>query len=323
MTRTLTAPPPERTRRTAAAAPRATRAEPGTGVRDLLRALPWIGPGVLLIAAIVLFPAGLMVYNSTRDISQAGVDRGSLGLESYRQLFAMPALPGVLLRTLVWVVVVVAGTVLVSLVLANLLNKAFPGRQAVRLAVVVPWASSVVMTTTVIYYGFEPNYGIFQRLLVDVGLLDRADFGFTKSMPSAFIVAVVIAIFVSLPFTTYTLLAGMQSVSRDVLEAARIDGASRRATYFRIVLPQLKPALAVATIINIINVFNNFPILKIVTGALPGYGADTTTTLMFKILQQMRDSGLASALSVVNLVIVITVIALYVKIVKPMKGIDE
>lgn len=326
MARTLTVPGRSRTGagpRTPVPAPPTRRRETGTGLRDLLRALPWIGPGVLLIAAIVLYPAGLMMYNATREISQVGVDRGGVGLANFQELFAMPALPGVLLRTVLWVVVVVAGTVLISLVLANFLNKAFPGRQLVRLAIVVPWAASVVMTTTVVYYGFEPNYGIFQRVLVDLGILDSPDFGFTKSMPSAFIVAIAIAIFVSLPFTTYTLLAGMQSVSKDVLEAARIDGASRRATYFRIVLPQLRPALAVATIINIINVFNNFPILKIVTGALPGYGADTTTTLMFKILQEMRDSGVASALSVVNLVIVVVVIAVYVRIVKPMKGIDE
>jgi multiple sugar transport system permease protein len=79
----------------------------------------------------------------------------------------------------------------------------------------------------------------------------------------------------------------------------------------------------VATIINIINVFNNFPILKLVTGGLPGFGADTTTTLMFKILQESRDSGMASALSVVNLLIVIAVITAYIKVVKPTRGIDE
>lgn len=303
--------------------PRDGRRRGGGRSRAFLHALPWISPSLLLIASTVLYPAVLMAFNSTRKISQAGVDRGSVGLENYEELFSMPALSGVLVRTVLWVVVVVGGTVLISLGLANFLNKAFPGRQLVRLAVIVPWAASVVMTTTVVYYGLEPNYGIAQQVLHDMGILDTPDFGFTKSMPWAFIVAIGIAIFVSLPFTTYTLLAGMQSISREVLEAARIDGASPRATYFWVILPQLKPALAVATIINIINVFNNFPILKVVTGALPGYGADTTTTLMFKILQEMRDSGVASALAVINLVIVIVVIAAYVKIVQPMKAVDE
>ncbi|EHR60921.1 carbohydrate ABC transporter permease [Saccharomonospora cyanea] len=301
----------------------ADTARRGGSARDLLRALPWIGPSLLLIAGVVLYPAVLMIVNSTREISQTGKDRGSAGFENYEALFDLPALSGVLLRTVVWVAVVVVVTIVLSMALANLLNKAFPGRQFVRLAVIVPWAASVVMTTTVVYYGLEPGYGIVQQFLHDVGVIDSPDFGFTKSMPSAFLVAIGIAIFVSLPFTTYTLLAGLQSVSPELLEAARIDGASPRVTYFRIVLPHLRPALAVATIINIINVYNNFPILAVVTGGLPGYDADTTTTLMFKILQDMRDSGMASALAVINLVIVIAVIAVYVRIVKPLKAIDE
>ncbi|MDO5494839.1 MAG: sugar ABC transporter permease [bacterium] len=303
--------------------PPPTNREKGTRLKDFLQALPWIGPALALIFAIVFFPAGLMFYNSTRDISRAGVDRGSAGLEKYAELFAMPALLPTLFRSIIWVVVVVAGTIVISLFLAHFLNKAFPGRQLVRLAVVVPWAASVIMTTTVIYYGFEPGYGIFQKFFVDIGILDRGDFGFTKSMPTAFIVAILIAIFVSLPFTTYTLLAGTQSIGNDVIEAARIDGASGRQTYFKVILPQLKPAIAVSTIINIINVFNSFPILKLVTGSLPGFDGDTTTTLMFKLLQARQDSGMASALSVINFAIVIGVIAIYIKVVKPMKGVDE
>jgi len=204
-------------------------------------------------------------------------------------------------------------------VLANLLHKAFPGRGLVRLAVVVPWAASVVMTTTVVYYGLEPNYGIVQQLLVDIGLLDSPDFGFTKSMPSAFVVAILIAVFVSLPFTTYTLLAGLQTVPEDVLEAAQMDGAGPWQRYRSIVLPLLRPAIAVATIINIINVFNSLPILQVLTGSLPGYGADTTTTLIFKFIQQERQLDTASALSVLNFLIVVGVIALYLKVVKPMR----
>lgn len=295
----------------------------GATWRDTVRALPWIGPAILLIAMIVLFPAVLMAYDSTRDISRIGVDHGGLGLAHYKELFRMPVFAGVLVRTVIWVSVVVAVTVVISLVLAHLLNKAFPGRWLLRMIVIIPWASSVIMTTTVIYYGLEPNYGILQRLFADLGILSSPDYGFTKAMPWAFIVAIAIAVFVSLPFTTYTLLAGMQGVGRDVLEAARLDGASGWKTCFHVVLPQLRPALAVATIINIINVYNNFPILSVITGGLSGYGADTTTTLMFKILRSSGDPGLASALSVVNLLIVIVVIACYIRIVKPMKGVDE
>ncbi|MDR1808215.1 MAG: sugar ABC transporter permease, partial [Propionibacteriaceae bacterium] len=252
------------------------------------------------------------------------------GLSNYPMLAEHFDLVGALARTALWVTVVVLGTIGLSLFLANFLNKAFPGRTVIRLIVIVPWASSVLMTTMVVFYAFEPNYGLVNealRLLSEhlpgLSAFAGGDFGFTRAMPWAFIIAIVIAVFVSLPFTTYTLLAGHQGISRDVLEAAAVDGARPRQTYFKVVLPQLRPALAASAIINIINVFNSFPILKVMTGHLPGFDADTTTTLMFKILQSNRRVDLASALSVINFGIVIVVIVIYMLVVKPLKSVED
>lgn len=293
---------------------------PRSGGRDLLQALPWLAPALLLIIGVVFFPIGVMFYNSTRKISQSGVDKGSVGFDNYATVFANPNLPAILLRTLVWVVVVVVFTVLISLALAQLLNKAFPGRKIVRLIVIVPWAASVVMTTMVIYYGLEPYFGIINKFLVDIGFIDTPEgFGWTKNPTTAFIWAIVIAIFVSLPFTTYTILAGLQGVPSDVLEAARMDGAGPIRTYWNVVLPQLKPALSVAILINIINVFNSLPILRVMTAGIPGYDADTVMTMIYKYLQNQHKADVASALSVIAFVIVIVIVAIYVKVVKPMK----
>ena len=284
--------------------------------RSVAAALPWLGGVLVLIVGVVLFPAGYMIWNATRDISAFGVDRGSAGLANFERVAQLAALPRVLLNSAVWVVGVVALTVLISLGLAQFLNTAFPGRRWVRLAVIVPWAASVVMTSTVFYYGFDPFYGILNRFLVDVGVLD-APFGFTKQPLPAFAVAMGVAVFVSLPFTTYTLLAGLQTIPDDVLEAARIDGAGRFATYRLVVLPLLRPAIAVATLINIINVFNSLPILRILAGSIPGYDADTTTTLIFKLIQTERQVDTASALSVVNFGLVVVITLVYLRIARP------
>ena len=96
------------------------------------------------------------------------------------------------------------------------------------------------------------------------------------------------------------MLAGLQTIPEEVLEAAEIDGASPLRRYFSVILPILRPAIAVATIINIINVFNSLPILQTMTGSIPGYDADTTTTRIFKMIQADRQIDTASALSVVN-----------------------
>jgi multiple sugar transport system permease protein len=175
-----------------------------------------------------------------------------------------------------------------------------------------------VMTSVVFYYGFDPFYGIFNRALVDLHLLDEP-YGFTKNAVPAFLIAMAVAVFVSLPFTTYTILAGLQTIPQDVLEAANVDGAGPWRRYFHVVLPNLRAAVAVATIINIINVFNSLPILRTLTGSIPGYNADTTTTLIFKFIQAERQVDTASALSVVNFVLVLVVILVYLRVVRPMR----
>ena len=289
-------------------------------MKDLLKALPWIGPAVALIAAVVLFPMGLMFWNSTRDISQSGVDDGGVGLANFAAVVGFEYFWPILGRTVVWVVGVVGCTLIGSLVLAALLNKAFPGRRLVRMAVIVPWAASVVMTTLVVHYGLEPYFGIINSFLVDIGLISTPEgYGWTRHPGTAFAWAMVVAVFVSLPFTTYTILAGLQTVPGETVEAARIDGASGLRTYFSVVLPQLRGAVSVAVLINIINVFNSLPILRVMTGSIPGYDADTIMTMIFKYMQNQRQIDLASALSVIAFLVVIGIVAIYVRVVRPLE----
>jgi multiple sugar transport system permease protein len=283
-----------------------------------LQALPWLAPALVLIIGVVVFPVGYMIYTSFRDLSRFGKDRGWAGLENYERVFGLDHLPRVMTNTVVWVVGVVLLSIGIGLVLAQFLNKTFPGRKVLRLVIIVPWAASVVMTSTVFVYGLDPFYGILNRFLVDIGLLD-APFGFLKNPLPGFLSAMGVAVFVSVPFTTFVFLAGLQTVPHDVLEAAQIDGASRVQTYWRVVFPMLRGALVVATIINVINVFNSLPILKTMTGSIPGYDADTTTTLMFKIIQNDRQIDTASALSVVNFIVVVVVIGIYLRVVRPMR----
>ncbi|MGB3439428.1 MAG: sugar ABC transporter permease [Actinophytocola sp.] len=290
--------------------------------QSTLQALPWLAPALVLIVGVVIFPAGYMVYTSFRDLSRFGKDRGWAGFENYVRVFGLDPLPTVLTNTVVWTIGTVVVTVVVSLVLAQFLNKRFPGRKVLRMVIIVPWAASVVMTSTVFVYGLDPFYGIINKFLVDVGFIDEP-YGFLKNATSGFLSAMAVAVFVSVPFTTFVVLSGLQTIPHDVLEAASIDGAGKVATYWQVVLPMLRPALAVAAIINIINVFNSLPILKTMTGAIPGNDADTTTTFMFKLIQNDRQIDTASALSVVNFLVIIVVIGVYLKVVKPMREVHS
>src|SRR5438034_7524434 len=118
---------------------------------------------------------------------------------------------------------------------------------------------------------------------------------------------VAVGLCVSLPFTTYVLLAGLASIPGEVYEAARVDGASAWRTYRSVTLPLLKPALLVAVVLNVIYVFNSFPIVWTLNDRNPGFGHDTMITYMYKIAfkSALRDVGLAAALGVVHVALIL------------------
>ena len=206
-------------------------------------------------------------------------------------------------------------TILISLALAALLNAAFPGRRLVRWALIVPWAASVVMTATIWRWMLESFYGIINRILFDLGLIANPVHEWLGTPETSFYWLMFVAIFVSLPFTTYVILAGLQSIPRDIYEAARVDGATGWQSYRSITLPMLRPALLVASIINLINVYNSFPIIWAMTGGGPGSQTDTTTTFMYKLAFRFQDIGQAASMSVVNFSVILLFILLYLRVV--------
>jgi multiple sugar transport system permease protein len=282
-----------------------------------LAPLLWIGPAVALIAVVVLWPVVVMIQTSFKHISPDGFDLGSAGTKNYRDLFNESALGGVLIRTVIWVVVVVAVTMALSLGLAQLFNQRFPGRRVARWALIAPWAASVMMTALIFRWALNAGSGVINVFLHDIGVLNhlgsnQADW--LGRPTSAFVWMMVVAIFVSLPFTTYALLAGLQTIPHEVYEAARVDGSSHWRTYLSITLPLLRPALIVATLINVINVFNSFPIIWEMTRGGPGYETSTTTPFMYLLKQSYI--GESAAISVINFGIVIVIVLLFLRMTK-------
>src|SRR5207249_8728171 len=132
------------------------------------------------------------------------------------------ALEAVAMDTVVWVAVIVGVTVLISLALARLLDRRFPGRRLVRWALIVPWAASVIMTSKLFVWIYDYYFGILNPALQSLGVIGHpVDWlGDDSTVMGAM---VTVGIFVSLPFTTYVLLAGLQAIPPDVFEAARVD----------------------------------------------------------------------------------------------------
>jgi multiple sugar transport system permease protein len=274
--------------------------------------LLWLGPAMALIGVVVLWPVVVMVQSSFQQIGGEGFVAGYNGTTNYAHLFDEPDFVSVLLRTVVWVVVVVAVTVLISLGLAQLFHQKFPGRRVTRWALIIPWAASVMMTALIFKWALDPNVGVINVILHHLGVVqklgsDQADWLGNPTSALAWMMGV--AIFVSLPFTTYAILSGLQGIPGDVYEAASIDGATSWKSYLAVTLPLLRPAILVATLINVINVFNSFPIIWEMTRGGPGYETATSTIYMVELKQ--GDVGQSASMSVINFLLVIVIVLVY------------
>ncbi len=296
----------------AAAAGRVRRARSGGW-----GALLWLGPSLVLIAGVVLYPAYKLAQASFSRFSITGLYQGSAGPRNYTTLLHQDALPTVLLTTLVWVVSVVAVTIVISLGLAQFLNKRFAGRRMVRWALIVPWAASLIMTSRLFVWIYDYYFGILNRFLQWLHVID-APRDWLADEATIMPAMIAVGVFVSLPFTTYVFLAGLQAIPTDILEAAKIDGASGSRTYRSLTLPLLRPALLVAVVLNMIYVFNSFPIIWTLNDRNPGFSHDTTITFMYKIAfrSAFRDVGMSAAMSVLNVLLILVAVMVYLRTVR-------
>ena len=282
---------------------------------SFLSALPWIGPALILILLVVIWPVIELIRTSFTDISLAGSLLDFNGLTNYRDLLANVDLYPVARRTLLWVFGIVFFTVLLSLPLAQLINQNFPGRKYVRWAMIFPWAASVVMTSMIWTWILDAYSGELNLTLTQLGLISEP-VDWVNNPGSSFYFLMWVAVFVSVPFTSFVLLAGLQSIPSDIIEAASVDGATAWQIYRRIKFPLLRNSLLIATIINLINVFNSFPIIWVMTRGGPGYDTDTTTTFAYKLAFIESNMGQSTALGVFNFMIIMVIVGFYLRITK-------
>jgi ABC-type sugar transport system permease subunit len=191
----------------------------------------------------------------------------------------------------------------------------------VRWALIVPWAASLIITARLFTLLLDYYHGIANTVLVALPFVDQpVDFLGDDRFTLASIVAV--GVFVSIPFVTYVLLAGLNGIPAEVYEAARIDGAGPWQVYRRITLPLLAPALSVSTVLSIIYVFNSFPVVYTLNDRNPGFSHDTSITFMYKLAFKSadKDVGMSAAAGVFNVLLILVAVAVYLRVTRTTEG---
>ncbi len=272
----------------------------GAGLEALRRNAPLmlILPSLGLAFFIIGYPLWDLVRTSVHEVNRFGILLDFVGLENFVELFADRLFLDSLLRTLVWTVGVVGFTLALSVPIALILNDDFIGRGAARVIIMLPWAISLTMTAIVWRWTLNGQAGMLNATLFHLGLLERpVEWLATANL--AFPIEIGVGVLVSIPFTVTVLLGGLSSVPPDIYEAALIDGASGPQRFRYLTLPLLRPFINIAVVLNIIHVFNSFPIIWVMTEGGPANRTDILVTYLYKLAFRFGRLAEASAVSLV------------------------
>jgi multiple sugar transport system permease protein len=275
---------------------------------------PWllIAPSLILALFIISYPIFNIVYQSLHDVSRFGAIRDFTGLKNFYTVFTDPEFLGALRRTIYWTFFVVGGTVLISVPVALVLNQDFYGRGVARTIVMLPWSVSLTMTAVVWRWAFNDDYGMVNVTLHRLGIID-GPIHWLATPELAFPVEIAVGILVSVPFTVTILLGGLSSVPGDIYEAARIDGASAWQQFRKLTLPLLKPFVNMAILLNVIYVFNSFPIIWVMTQGGPDESTHILVTYLYEVGFRLGRPGQAAAVSLIMLVMLFVFSMLYLR----------
>lgn len=272
-----------------------------------------IAPGFILAALIILWPLASITNIAVHDVNRFGVLRDYVGLENFGVIFADPEFLGALKRTAIWVFGIVAGSIIISIPVAMILNADFYGRGLARVIIMLPWAISLTMTAIVWAWALNGESGMLNSGLRALGILDR-NVQWLAQAATAFPMQILIGILVTIPFTITIFLGGLSSVPDDLYEAARLEGANGWQIFREITLPLLKPFVNIAVVMNTIYVFNSFPIIWVTTQGGPAKSTDILVTYLYKLGFQYGRLDDASALSILMFVLLLAFTLLYVRL---------
>ena len=281
----------------------------------------WIAPSVILMAVFILIPIITVFRMALNDVSKTGNLKGFNNFANFTKVLKASAFSMVLKNTLVWTIAVVVLSTVLGFILALILNNKFRGRKIARAIVVFPWATTLVIQASAWGFIINTDYGTLNTLLMKLHIISQP-INWTPTPEAYFAWEIACGIFVTIPFVTFCVLSGLQSIDTSYYEAATVDGATYWQKLFKITLPLVKSSLTVSTVLNIIYVFNSFPIIWTMTKGDPANRTDTLVTYLYKLAFYNGRQGEAAAVSVIGFIILLICASTYM-IYTLRKGDDE
>ncbi|MFT4234429.1 MAG: sugar ABC transporter permease [Microbacterium sp.] len=279
---------------------------------DARRTARWfVTPAVVLMALVAAFPIGYAIWLSLNQYSLkvAGLSR-FVGLGNYAEALTESSWWHAVANTFVFAIISVILEVIIGVGISLLLNLAFRGRAVLRSVLLVPYAILTVVSAITWQTMFDPHLGLVTTVLTRIGL-PAGDIIWLAEPGYAMAILIVADVWKTAPFVGLLVLAGLQVIPDDVYEAAALDGASKLQTFFRVTLPLLRPAIALAAMLRLLDALRVFDLPFVLTR-----GANGTTSMSLLAYQQLRESrlvGEGSALSILTFIVVMIVALVYIR----------
>lgn len=271
-------------------------------------------PAATFLAVFVGWPLVQFVIDSFFEINIFSDERTFVGFENYTAALASSEFTGAAWRTTAYTAIVVTMEFTLGLAVALLFSALGDRSRAFRTLFMYPLMIAPVVAGLLWRFLLIDNFGILNELLRRAGVISSPDQIQWLSNPDIALFSVALPdVWLTTSFITLVLFAGLQNVPGELIEAARIDGARYPTILFRIVLPLLRPVIAVALIIRGIDAARAFDIILIQTNGGPQGSTETLSLLVYRTLVRFGDPGLASAMGTMYLLgmLIIAVAAVF------------
>jgi multiple sugar transport system permease protein len=268
-------------------------------------------PAAGLLLVFLTYPLGLGVWLAFTD-ARIGRPGQWIGLDNYRLIFSDRIFWLSVSNTLLYTAVATVGKFALGLWLALLLNHALPFKAFIRSIVLVPWIVPTVLSAIAFWWIYDPQFSIISYVLYELGLIDQyIDFLGVPSHARASLIAA--NIWRGIPFVAICLLAGLQTISPSLYEAAMIDGANAWQRFWHITLPMLMPILAVVLTFSVLFTFTDFQLVYAITRGGPVNSTHLMATLAFQraIPGGQLGEGAAIAVAMIPFLVTATVFSYF------------
>jgi sn-glycerol 3-phosphate transport system permease protein len=278
---------------------------------EKLRPYAMVAPAITVFLLFFIYPILYMIYLSMYDWNFISPTKNFVGLQNFADLLQEKDFIQVITNSTVYTILTVTFIIVLSLLLALWLNKTGTFHSFVQGAIFSPHIVSWVSIAMIWSWIMDPQYGLLNGF---IGLFGFAKLAWLSSTSTSLISLVIVAVWKALGYNTLVFIAGLQSIPKDIYEAASLDQSKPWTTFYKLILPMLSPTIFFLVIINMIGSFQVFETIAIMTQGGP---VNSTNTLVYYIYEygfRFFKIGYASAAGVILLFIVGVLTIIYFKI---------